>query len=69
MKFAKFMDSNKNLISPVTMPKRTVMEREFQFLSNLYNEVVRLLLQDDIMVKKDTPTFTLVKPVKVPFIL
>lgn len=66
MEYAKFMDANQGLTSAVALTKRTALEREYQFASNLYNEVARLLLQADIKVKEDTPTFTIVQPVKVP---
>lgn len=66
MEYAKFMDANMNITSAVAMTKRTVLEREYQFVSNLYNEVSRLLLQSEIKVKEDTPTFSVVQPVVVP---
>lgn len=66
MEYAKFIDANVDLTSAVAKTKRAALEREYQFSSNLYNEVSNLLLHAEIKVKEDTPCFSIVKPILVP---
>jgi uncharacterized protein involved in exopolysaccharide biosynthesis len=64
---ASFRDANRNIASAVAMIRETRLENEHDLAFTIYSELARQREQARIKVKEDTPVFTVVEPVTVPF--
>jgi uncharacterized protein involved in exopolysaccharide biosynthesis len=64
---AAFRDANRNITSAVAMIRETRLENEHDLAFTIYSELARQREQARIKVKEDTPVFTVVEPVTVPF--
>lgn len=63
---AKFRDSNKNIKSDLFLNQVSRIESEFLIAKNIYNELALDKEKKAIDVKKNTPIFTIIKPVIIP---
>ena len=63
---AKFRDSNKNIKSDLFLNQFSRIESEFLIAKNIYNELALDKEKKAIEVKKNTPIFTIIKPVIIP---
>jgi uncharacterized protein involved in exopolysaccharide biosynthesis len=64
---AAFRDANHSITSAVAMIRETRLENEHDLAFAVYSELARQREQARIKVKEDTPVFTVVEPVTVPF--
>ena len=64
---AQRTDQYKNLTSTVPQVQTTRVQTKYGIASTVYQELAKQLEQAKIQVKKDTPVFTIIEPVSVPF--
>ena len=64
---ANFKDSNKNIKSDVFLNQLNRLETEYSINKNIYNELALTKERIAIDVRKNTPIFTVINPVFVPF--
>jgi len=64
---AQRTDQYKNLTSAVPQVQTTRVQTKYGIASTVYQELAKQLEQAKIQVKKDTPVFTIIEPVSVPF--
>ncbi|MDW3196201.1 MAG: Wzz/FepE/Etk N-terminal domain-containing protein [Cytophagales bacterium] len=66
-KLAEFKDKNKDISSSFVENRLRVLESEYDFASNIYIELGKQLEQAKIQVKQNTPVFSEVQAVNVPY--
>jgi uncharacterized protein involved in exopolysaccharide biosynthesis len=66
-KLANFRDRNQNLSSALILNQLQKLEAEYNFSFNIYTELAKQLEQAKLQVSKDTPIFSIIQPVTVPF--
>lgn len=64
---AQKSDQYKNLVSSVPQVQSTRLQTQYGIASTVFTEVAKQLEQAKIQVKRDTPTFTIIQPVTVPY--
>ena len=65
-KLALFKDSNLNIIDSRFENRLRGLEAEFSLVSSVYQELAKQLEQSKLQVSKDTPIFSVIKPVTIP---
>ena len=60
-------DRYKSLTSSVPQVSNTRIQSKYGIANNVYLELAKQLEQAKIQVKKDTPVFTIIEPVSIPF--
>jgi hypothetical protein len=65
-KLALFKDSNINIIDSRFVNKLNSLESEFEIVNVVYQELNKQLEQSKLQVSRDTPVFSIVKPVTIP---
>ena len=63
---AVFSDKNRNIKSDLFLNKYSRIESEYNISKNIYNELALSKEKTAIEVKKNTPIFTIIKPVVIP---
>ncbi len=63
---ALFKDSNLNIIDSRFENRLIGLEAEFSLVSSVYQELAKQLEQSKLQVSKDTPIFSVIKPVTIP---
>ena len=63
---AKFKDKNKNIKSDLFLNQLSRIESEYNLSKNIYNELALNKEKIAIDVRKNTPIFTVIKPVVLP---
>jgi uncharacterized protein involved in exopolysaccharide biosynthesis len=63
---AGYMDRNQNILSATYLTRLDRLQAEFDLLSTVYSELAKQKEQAAIQLNKDTPTFFVLDPVKVP---
>lgn len=63
---ASFRDSHMNISTSIAKTEEERLTNEYNVENSVYSELSKLLEQDKIHVKEETPIFTIVKPVSVP---
>lgn len=66
LKLALFQDQNNNINSAVARTKLLQLQSEYDLAFNVYSELAKQLETQRLQVKKDTPIFTILKPVTIP---
>ena len=64
---ANYQDRNKYSISARSQAKLITFQAEYDLAYNVFNELATQIETQQIQVKEDTPIFTIIKPVSVPF--
>lgn len=65
-RLASFRDSHMNISTATAKTEEERLTNEYNIENGVYSELSKLLEQDKIHVKEETPIFTIVKPVSVP---
>ena len=65
-KLALFKDGNQNIIDSRFENELNRLESEFNLVSTVYQELNKQLEQSKLQVSKDTPIFSVIKPVTIP---
>lgn len=65
-RLSNFRDRNQNISTAYANNQLEVLEAEYNFAFNIYNELAKQLEQSKFQVSKDTPIFSIVQPVSVP---
>ena len=65
-RLALFKDSNLNIIDSRFENRLSALEAEFSLVSSVYQELAKQLEQSKLQVSKDTPIFSVIKPVTIP---
>ena len=65
-KLALFKDGNQNIIDSRFENELNKLESEFNIVSAVYQELNKQLEQSKLQVSKDTPIFSVIKPVTIP---
>jgi len=63
---ASYMDRNQNVLSATYLTRLERLQAEFDLLNTVYSELAKQKEQAAIQLSKDTPTFSVLNPVKVP---
>lgn len=63
---AAYMDRNQNVLSATYLTRLERLQAEFNLVNTIYSELARQKEQAAIQLSKDTPTFSIIDPVKVP---
>jgi uncharacterized protein involved in exopolysaccharide biosynthesis len=63
---AGYMDRNQNVLSATYLTRLERLQAEFDLLNTVYSELAKQKEQAAIQLSKDTPTFSVLNPVKVP---
>ena len=63
---ALFKDSNLNIVDSRFENRLSGLEAEFFLVSSVYQELAKQLEQSKLQVSKDTPIFSVIKPVTIP---
>jgi uncharacterized protein involved in exopolysaccharide biosynthesis len=63
---AGYMDRNQNVLSASYLTHLERMQAEFDLVNTVYSELAKQKEQAAIQLSKDTPTFSILDPVKVP---
>jgi len=63
---ASFRDSHMNISTATAKTEEERLTNEYNVENGVYTELAKLLEQDKIHVKEETPIFTIIKPVSVP---
>ncbi len=66
LKYAKFKDANKILSSASSQIRETTLKSEYDIANSTLIELTSQLIQAEIKLKEDTPTFIIIEPTKVP---
>jgi len=61
-----FKDSNINIIDSRFVNKLNSLESEFEIVNVVYQELNKQLEQSKLQVSRDTPVFSIIKPVTIP---
>jgi len=65
-RLALFKDSNLNIIDSRFENRLSALEAEFSLVSSVYQELAKQLEHSKLQVSKDTPIFSVIKPVTIP---
>lgn len=65
-RFGRFRDQNKNYILSITENEYEQLRNENELAYNIYSQLATQLESAKLQVKRDTPIFTVLKPVTVP---
>jgi uncharacterized protein involved in exopolysaccharide biosynthesis len=63
---AGYMDRNQNVLSASYLTSLERLQAEFELVNTVYSELAKQKEQAAIQLNKDTPTFSVLDPVKVP---
>jgi uncharacterized protein involved in exopolysaccharide biosynthesis len=63
---AGYMDRNQNMLSATYLTRLDRLQAEFDLVNTVYSELAKQKEQAAIQLSKDTPTFSVLDPVKVP---
>jgi uncharacterized protein involved in exopolysaccharide biosynthesis len=63
---AGYMDRNQNVLSATYLTRLERLQAEFDLVNTVYSELAKQKEQAAIQLSKDTPTFSVLEPVKVP---
>jgi uncharacterized protein involved in exopolysaccharide biosynthesis len=63
---ASYMDRNQNVLSATYLTRLDRLQAEFDLVNTVYSELAKQKEQAAIQLSKDTPTFSVLDPVKVP---
>jgi uncharacterized protein involved in exopolysaccharide biosynthesis len=63
---AGYMDRNQNVLSATYLTRLERLQAEFTLVNTVYSELAKQKEQAAIQLSKDTPTFSVLDPVKVP---
>jgi uncharacterized protein involved in exopolysaccharide biosynthesis len=63
---AGYMDRNQNVLSASYLTRLERLQAEFDLVNTVYSELAKQKEQAAIQLSKDTPTFSVLDPVKVP---
>lgn len=63
---AGYMDRNQNVLSATYLTRLERLQAEFDLVKTVYSELAKQKEQAAIQLSKDTPTFSVLDPVKVP---
>uniref|UniRef100_UPI004047ACA0 Wzz/FepE/Etk N-terminal domain-containing protein n=1 Tax=Algoriphagus sp. TaxID=1872435 RepID=UPI004047ACA0 len=63
---AGYMDSNQNVLSATYLTRLERLKAEFELAGTIYTELAKQKEQAAIQLSKDTPTFSVLDPVKIP---
>lgn len=63
---ARFTDRSKDLINTYSQLEQTRILNKYNISNNVYQELAKQLEQAKLQVKKDTPAFSVLKPVVIP---
>jgi uncharacterized protein involved in exopolysaccharide biosynthesis len=66
LQLALFQDQNNNINSAVARTKLLQLQSEYDLAFTVYTELAKQLETQRLQVKKDTPIFTILKPVTIP---
>jgi uncharacterized protein involved in exopolysaccharide biosynthesis len=66
-KLSEFRDRNLNLTSAAAAAELQRIEAEYNLILTLYQDLARQVEMSKLQVKKDTPIFTIIEPVSIPF--
>ena len=66
LKLALFQDQNNNINSAVARTKLLQLQSEYDLAFTVYSELAKQIETQRLQVKKDTPIFTILKPVTIP---
>ena len=64
---ATFRDKNKNITSAMALTEQEQLQNEYQLAFEVYSNLAQQLEQARIKVKEDTPVFSVIQPVVVPY--
>ena len=64
--YAKFEDSNKNIISASYRTEQERLKNEMTLTFNVYNSLAQKYEQDKLKVQEQTPVYTIIDPATVP---
>jgi uncharacterized protein involved in exopolysaccharide biosynthesis len=65
---AGYMDRNQNVLSASYLTRLQRLQAEFDLVNSVYSELAKQKEQAAIQLSKDTPTFSILDPVKVPMV-
>lgn len=63
---AEYMDRNQNVLSASYLIRLNRLQAEFDLVNSVYSELAKQKEQAAIQLSKDTPTFSVLNPVKIP---
>jgi hypothetical protein len=63
---ASYMDRNQNVLSSSYLTRLDRLQSEFDLVKTVYSELAKQKEQASIQLSKDTPTFSVLDPVKIP---
>ena len=63
---ASYMDQNQNVLSATYKTRLERLQAEFDLINSVYSELAKQKEQAAIQLSKDTPTFSVLDPVKIP---
>jgi uncharacterized protein involved in exopolysaccharide biosynthesis len=63
---ASYIDRNQNVLSSTYLTRLNRLQAEFDLTNSIYSELARQKEQAAIQLSKDTPTFSILDPVKIP---
>ncbi|WP_321281267.1 Wzz/FepE/Etk N-terminal domain-containing protein [Marinifilum fragile] len=66
-KLALFRDGNKNVSTAIAQTELERLTAEYNLVYGVYSELAKQLEKQKIQVKEDTPVFTIIKPIVIPF--
>jgi uncharacterized protein involved in exopolysaccharide biosynthesis len=66
VQLAGYMDRNQNVLSATYLTRLERLQAEFDLVNTVYSELAKQKEQAAIQLSKDTPTFSVLDPVKVP---
>lgn len=66
MKYASFQDTNRGINTALAQSQLLQLQAEYDIAFTVYTELAKQLETQRLQVKKDTPIFTILKPVSIP---
>ena len=66
MKYAAFQDTNRGINTALAQSRLLQLQAEYDIAFTVYTELAKQLETQRLQVKKDTPIFTILKPVSIP---
>jgi len=66
-KLASFRDQNRNMRTAMAQSRMERLQSEFSIASSVFSELAKQLEAQKIQVMEDTPVFTIIEPVSIPF--
>jgi uncharacterized protein involved in exopolysaccharide biosynthesis len=64
---ADYRDKNQHLVSASIQSEIRALEAEYNFAFSIFTDIAKQLEQAKLQVSKDTPVFTIIQPVTVPY--